>query len=589
MKNKKLWIIILASLFISRGIGTADAENIKDKYAEGEVLVTMSGSYSVSVFNLNDTENQTRNITARMNMAAPIGTKTVNTYNNISTGTGKTVALLKSETKTTEELISEMSSKPGVEAVYPNYKRETCDTTPNDSVYGKGIQWGASAAGLTKAWDITTGASDVVVGIIDTGLKYDHRDLAGNVAEVTGLTGTYGSLNNAHGAWFEGSGTRKWKIGDTSNTDISTYDEAKMQGKNASYTDRRFFGDINGHGTHVAGIIGGKGNNGIGIAGAAWNVTLLPVNVFTLGNGKAEDEGAFDSDIVRGLEYLLEVQQNSNYKGRLKVINMSIGGWNNEITKPESHSMAIAMKKLDEAGVIICMAAGNSGANLSRRTGLSIGKQFYPAAFARSANIANAIVVGNARRTDSGKIVINKTSNYSNPCYLDTECYVDIFAPGTEIISTVPRYDATGAVRVRRYSDSNDPLPQQLQTLKDPYDGYEGYQNMSGTSMASPMAAGSAALLCAKYPASEPNEIKNMLLAGADGHILKKAYSLCGMLDVNSSLRYGEPIESPHTSGITGFAEDAKLLVSNGNITCLSYDVACTNAEALGEKEKANS
>lgn len=591
MRNRIFWIFALAILLITYNFKDASALQVKDNYAEGEVLVTMSGSYSVSAFNISDTEDQTKNITARMSMAAPAGTKTINTYNNLSTGTGKTVALLKSETNTTEELITEISSKPGVEAVYPNYKRETCDTTPNDFIYGKGIQWGAAASGLTKVWDITKGNSDVVVGIIDTGLKYDHHDLAGNIATVTGLTGKYSDLNNAHGAWFEGSGTGKWKIGDTLGNDISTYDEAKMQGKAASYSDRRFFGDINGHGTHVAGIIGGKGNNGIGIAGTAWNVTLLPVNVFTLGSGKAEDEGAYDSDIVRGLEYFLEVQQNSNYKGKLKVINMSIGGWNNKMQNPESNAVAVAMKKLDEAGVIICIAAGNSGRNFNRQTGLTIGKQFYPAAFARSAKIENAVVVGNARRTVSGGFIIDSTSNYSNPDSRDMECYVDIFAPGREIISTVPCYGPTGQKRVRRYADANEALPAHLQTLKDPSDrGYEGYQNMSGTSMASPMVAGSVALLCSQYPASTAKEIKSMLLAGADGRSMKKAYSLCGMLDTFSALKYGEPIKSVNQAAYNMSPEKISDFINTGDGgKGISYDLACTKAETLGEREKKNS
>lgn len=573
------------------------------EYAEGEVLVTLSGSYSVNVFNANNAAEQTKNIANRMSAVAPAGTKTVTAYNDLSSGSGRTMAHLKSETKTTEQLMSEIAGKSGVVGVFPNYKRyETA--APNDTLYNAApvFRWGYEQSKAVNVWSQgSTGSQDVVVAVVDTGVKYDHRDLIGNMRQVSGLKGDYADLNNAFGAWFTGKNTgEKYKIGDinSSGGTTRTYDEQRIMGYTPYYLNEKYYGDISGHGSHVAGIIGAKGNNVIGVAGMNWNVTILPVNVFMYDSAKGEGGGAWDSDVIRGLEYINAVNTSSNLKGRVKVVNMSLGGWSlktgrysdqtfvyNSINNP----YAQAIKKLGDNGIIVCIAAGNEGQNINNPTGVYAGKLPFPASFGTLPGISNVITVGAAQcNFDSKSITRASYSNYSNPNKSDGTRYVDIVAPGSDIFSTVPLYNIKGELRVARYTNG-EPLPDIYQVLVDKQNGsYPGYQFMQGTSMAAPMVTGAVALLCAKYSTASVKEIKDMLFSGANPKILKTGISTYGFLDVESSVKRGASIKlkeaASTTSGAATFALSAAFDEMNMDFD-VEEDIESLGLSAMVESE----
>lgn len=576
------------------------------EYAEGEVLVTLSGSYSVNVFNTNNAAEQTKNIAARMSAVAPAGTKTVTAYNDLSSGGGRTMAHLKSETKTTEQLMSEISGKSGVVGVFPNYKRyETA--APNDTLYNAApvFRWGYEQSKAVNVWSQgSTGSQDVVVAVVDTGVKYDHRDLIGNMRQVSGLKGDYADLNDAFGAWFTGKNTgEKYKIGDinSSGGTTRTYDEQRIMGYTPYYLNEKYYGDISGHGSHVAGIIGAKGNNVIGVAGMNWNVTILPVNVFMYDSAKGEGGGAWDSDVIRGLEYVYAVNTSSNLKGRVKVVNMSLGGWSprtgsysgqNFVYNSINNPYAQAIKKLGDNGIIVCIAAGNDGQNINNPTGGYAGKLPFPASFGALPGIDNVISVGAAQcNFDSNRITRAGYSNYSNPSNTtgtDKTRYVDIVAPGSDIFSTVPLYNIKGELRVARYTNG-EPLPDAYQVLVDKKnDSYPGYQFMQGTSMAAPMVTGAAALLCAKYPTASVKEIKDMLFSGANPKILKTGISTYGFLDVESSVKRGGSIKlkeaASTTSGATTFALSAAFDEMNMDFD-VSQDIKDLGLSAMVESD----
>ncbi len=116
---------------------------------------------------------------------------------------------------------------------------------PNDPAYINGSQWGFNKIGLQQAWDLTRGSSTVKVAILDTGVDLNHSDLSGQ------LLAGYNALNGGSAQ------------------------------------------DDNGHGTHVAGIVAAVTNNGIGVAGVAGGVKLIPVKVLGAdGNGTMEDVAA---------------------------------------------------------------------------------------------------------------------------------------------------------------------------------------------------------------------------------------------------------------------------------------------------------
>ncbi len=132
-----------------------------------------------------------------------------------------------------KEATRRLDSDPAVVYAEPNSILHAF-ATPNDPNLNK--QWYHSVIGSAAAWDVTTGTQRVVIAVIDSGIDETHPDLAGIL--------------------------------------VAGYD---MVGDDADPHDE------NGHGTHVAGIVGAQGNNAVGVAGMAWNAAIMPVRVTCLG------------------------------------------------------------------------------------------------------------------------------------------------------------------------------------------------------------------------------------------------------------------------------------------------------------------
>ncbi|MFQ5406949.1 MAG: S8 family serine peptidase, partial [Anaerolineales bacterium] len=156
-----------------------------------------------------------------------------------------------------------LTASVGVEYAEPNYVAYALVTNPNDPSWGS--QYGPVRIQAPLAWDITTGASSVVIAVVDTGVDLDHPDLAAKI--VAG----YDFVNN----------------------DSSAQDDQ-------------------GHGTHVAGIAAAASNNGVGIAGVSWGARIMPVKVLD-SNGS----GSY-SNVASGIIWAAD--------NGAKVINLSLGG-----------------------------------------------------------------------------------------------------------------------------------------------------------------------------------------------------------------------------------------------------------------------
>ncbi|WP_344649779.1 S8 family serine peptidase, partial [Cryptosporangium japonicum] len=217
------------------------------------------------------------------------------------------------------------------------------DTTSNDPY--RASQWALTTLGAEKTWPASTGTG-VTVAVVDTGVQRNHPDLAGTVLAGVDLVG-----------------------------DVPT----STDGSN----------DENGHGTHVAGIVGAIANNQKGVAGLAPGVKILPVRVLD------GDGAGYDSDIAQGIVKAVD-------RG-VAVVNLSVGG-------TEAGATASAVKYALSKNVVVVAAAGNE-----RQDGNAIS---YPA--------ADAGVIGVAA-TDS----TNTDAPFSN-----TGSYVDLAAPGVGIWST---------------------------------------------------------------------------------------------------------------------------------------------------------
>lgn len=241
--------------------------------------------------------------------------------------------------------------------------------TPSDP--GVGSQWGLTAINAPLGWNAGTGTGQTIVAVIDTGVDLTHPDLKANLWTNPG----------------EIPGNGKDDDGNGYADDVHGWDFA---GNDPDPSDQR------GHGTHVAGIIGAVGNNGVGGSGVAWKTRIMPLKIFDAnGNGNMLS-GA------RAIDYAV--------RNGARIINTSWGG-----SSPDA-DLAAAIARARAAGVIIVTSAGNDGNNLDAAAQ-------YPADYARTYD--NTISV--AAVTQSGAL-----ANWSN-FGVGT---VALAAPGDNIVST---------------------------------------------------------------------------------------------------------------------------------------------------------
>lgn len=238
-----------------------------------------------------------------------------------------------------ENALATLKARADVIWAEPSHRLEQ-QTQPNDPVYP--YQWGPAAVGLTQAWNVTTGSSAVTIAIIDTGLGY-VSDFSGRVVSPYSVP----HHTDAQWAWT----------------------------------------DVYGHGTACAGIAAAMGNDGIGMAGAAWNVSLMPVHV--------SDSGApTTSQVSEAFIYAADYGAD--------IISVSLGSYQNSQTLASAVSYAVSH------GVVIVAAAGNSG------TGSGVQ---YPAAY-------------------PGVIAVGATnSNNSRASFSSTGNQLDLVAPGQSVAS----------------------------------------------------------------------------------------------------------------------------------------------------------
>ena len=255
----------------------------------------------------------------------------------------------------------------------PDYQVHTLVTTPNDPYFN--YLWGLQNIAAPEAWDIKKDASNVIVGVIDTGVDYLHPDLSPNMwrnpKEIPG-----------NGIDDDGNG---W-VDDVYGIDTYNHDADPM--------------DDHRHGSHVSGTIGAKGNNGEGVTGVAWNVKIMALK-FLAANGWGYDSGA-----IEAIDYVLRIKAANNYP-RIILSNSWGGG-------DYSQALYDAIQTARDKGVLFVAAAGNDAANADN-------VPMYPAAY----NLVNIISVG---ASDGGN---NRTGFSNYGCNS-----VDVFAPGLSIFST---------------------------------------------------------------------------------------------------------------------------------------------------------
>ena len=283
---------------------------------------------------------------------------------------------------------------PYIEYAEPNYRYTIDATIPNDPSFGN--LWGMNNANdhdidASEAWDIDHDCTDVIVGVIDTGVDWTHPDLVDNIWQNLGedADGDDSVLVRINGVWQfdpddlngidnDGNGYKDDFIGwDFANNDNNPMDD-------------------NGHGTHCAGTIGARGNNGIGVAGVCWEAKMMALKFL------GQSGRGFTSDAAAALNY-------ATAKGA-KITNNSWGGSRYSVT------LNNAIQHAQNSNALFVAAAGNAAQNNDVTP-------TYPASYDR----ANIIAVASSTSSD----VLSSFSNYGATS-------VDLAAPGSAIYSTTP-------------------------------------------------------------------------------------------------------------------------------------------------------
>lgn len=298
------------------------------------------------------------------------------------------------DAETTAEQYSRMSDV--VEYAQPNYEIQLDPTdpiskkdlvyrpnssTPNDPKFSD--QWALNNLGqdggtkradidAIQAWSKTRGSDKVVVAVLDSGVDYTHKDLVANI-------------------W-----TRPDSVPQYADDELGGFDDVHGFDADANAGDPM---DDNGHGTHCAGIIGAEGDNGEGIAGINWNVSIMPL--------KFLGRGGFGTtkNAIEAINYAIDRKQHGV---NVRVINASWG------STQYSRALEDAIRAAGDQGILFVAAAGNSGTDNDKRA-------HYPSNY----DLPNVISVAALDRTDS----MASFSNYGVKT-------VHIAAPGREILST---------------------------------------------------------------------------------------------------------------------------------------------------------
>ncbi|MCI0360864.1 MAG: S8 family serine peptidase [Planctomycetaceae bacterium] len=442
---------------------------------------------------------------------------------------------------TVAEALETYAAGTGVAFAEPDYIVQAA-VLPSDSSFGSlyGLnntgQVIGGVAGVVdadidapEAWDLSQGSSEVVVGVIDTGVDYNHPDLylniwinqeeipaairgslldtdgdglitfydlnhsdnqgPGKIADLNANGRIDGSdlLNNASG-WEDGIDQDPYLVGVST---VSRVDD--LIGWNFVSNNNNPLDD-NNHGTHVAGTIGAIGNNGVGVSGVNWQVLIAGLKFLN-----SSGSGAI-SAAQAALDYATS--------NGIKITNNSWGGGG------FSSSFSAALNRANAAGAVFVAAAGNSGINIDATPS-------YPASYTQS----NVIAVAASDNRD-------RLASFSN--YGATS--VDLAAPGVSVRSTVPG---------------------------------GGYASFSGTSMATPHVAGAAALVWAAHPEWTSSQVITSILSTADVVSGLVGRVATGRLNVNDAVRteFGPP--PPDTTGprVTAAAANSSTSASSVRLT----------------------
>ena len=402
--------------------------------------------------------------------------------------------------------IAALEALPEVEFAEPNWILRHYATS-NDPSFANGSLWGMYGEGsvpanqfgsqAAEAWERGfTGSSAVYVGVIDEGIDFTHPDLSANVWNnpfdpVDGIDNDGNSYaDDVHG----------WDF---------------FHGDNSIYDGSPSDLDVDFHGTHVAGTIGARGGNGIGVAGVNWNVTLISGKFLGPGGGST-------AHAIAAIRYFADLK--ARHGLNIVAVNNSWGGG--------AYSIALhqAIIQAAKQGILFIAAAGNGGLDGIADDNDAIAS--YPSGYSTLVDAGSETaasyeaVIAVASMTSAG--ALSSFSNYGATT-------VDVAAPGSDIVSTAPQ---------------------------------NGYRSISGTSMATPHVTGAAALYKSINSGASAPQIRQAILAQAIA-----TPSLTGRMVTGARLNVGD-----FSTGVSLTISDVRVTEGDSGTKAATFAVSLSDA-----------